>query len=606
MEADPASFAELSLEELSNIEITSVSKRPEKLSEAAAAIFVITREDIHRSGAASIPEALRMAPNLQVAQINSSQYAITARGFNTSTANKLLVLIDGRSVYTPLYSGVFWDVQDVLMEDIERIEVISGPGGTLWGSNAVNGVINIITRHTNDTQGKLVTLSAGNQDRGSAGFRLGGKLSDEGTYRIYAKHSEHDDTALANGASAFDSWRKSQAGFRTDWKKGNDSLTLQGDAYTGSIDSLLTRDALIEGANVLTRWQRKLASDSDLQIQFYYDHTKRDFTGNGNETRNTADIDFLHRFKPAEDHEIVWGGGYRASKDHVVNSPSFAIIPDEQQLDITNLFVQDSVTLIKNRLQLTVGSKFEHNGYTGMEIQPSIRLAWKPRERELAWAAISRAVRTPSRIDHDIFIPGSAPFLIAGGPNFESETLLAYELGYRIQPNARTSLSINTFYNVYKNIRTATLIPGTSTFVINNGEKGDTYGVELWGELALTDAWRLKAGYAFLQEDLQLADGSLSTGEANDAKHRFLLRSSTDLSSTVGLDWTLTHVSALTRFAVPAYTSLDMRVGWKVNKQLEISFIGRNLLDNQHPEFGTITNRSEIQRSGLVRATWQF
>lgn len=602
----PSSLVELSLEELGNIQITSVSKKPEKLSQAAAAIFVITREDIRRSGATSIPEALRLAPNLQVARVDSSQYAISARGFNSTTANKLLVLIDGRSVYTPLYSGVFWDVQDMLLEDIERIEVISGPGGTLWGSNAVNGVINIITSAAQDTEGTLLTGGGGNEERAFAGFRHGAKLSDDASYRVYGKYFDRDSTVVASGASVPDGWHKGQGGFRIDWGKVADTLTLQGDAYRGAIDQAIFSDKVIEGANVLGRWQRSWDEDSGLQLQAYYDHTKRDYPGIFAEVRNTFDIDFQHRFKLAERHEIVWGGGYRSSGDHVRNSTGLAFLPEQRELSLANLFVQDSIALLKDRLQLTLGSKFEHNDYTGLEVQPSVRLAWKPHDRQFLWAAVSRAVRTPSRIDRDLFIPGSRPFLLAGGPDFQSETVVAYEFGYRTQPHTRVSMTLSTFYNEYKHLRSVAPVPSTGVFVIVNGREGETYGAELWGDFELSDSWRLKAGYAILHEDLRVTPGSIATSEANDATHRFLLRSSMDLTPKFELDWTLSHVSALPDPTVPAYTTVDLRLGWKPSKQLEVSLIGQNLLDKRHPEFGPSNIRSEIERSVLVKAACRF
>jgi iron complex outermembrane receptor protein len=603
----PDSFADLSIEELANIEIISVSKKPEKLSEAAAAVFVITHEEIRRSGATSIPEALRLAPNLQVARVDSSQYAISARGFNSTTANKLLVLIDGRSVYTPLFSGVFWDVQDTLLEDIERIEVISGPGATLWGANAVNGVINIITRSARDTEGTLLTGGGGNEERAFAGFRHGGKLSDNASYRVYGKYFERDSTVLASGTSVPDAWHKGQGGFRIDWSSTADTLTLQGDAYKGAIDQATFNDKIIEGANLLARWEHSWAKDSNLQLQVYYDHTERDFPGLFAEIRNTFDIDLQHRFKFSERHEIVWGGGHRSSRDDVRNSPGLAFLPERRDLNLVNLFVQDSIALLKNRLQLTLGSKFEHNDYTGFEAQPSARLSWKPYEEQLLWAAVSRAVRTPSRIDRDLFVPASPPFLLAGGPDFQSETVVAYELGYRVQPHARVSLSLSTFYNDYKHLRSLEPVPGTSALVLANRMEGETYGAELWADIKLTDSWRLKPGYAFLHKDLRLPSGSGDPSIAgNDAKHRFLLRSAMDLTPKLEFDWTLSHVSSLPSPAVPAYTTLDLRLGWKQSKQLEVSLIGQNLLDKRHPEFGLASTRSEIERSVLVKAVLKF
>jgi iron complex outermembrane receptor protein len=603
---DPAALAELSLEELGNIEITSVSKAPEWLSSAAASVFVITDEDIRRSGVTSIPEALRLAPNLQVARVDSSQYAISARGFNGITANKLLVLIDGRSVYTPLFSGVFWDAQDTLLEDIERIEVISGPGGTLWGANAVNGVINIITRKAKDTQGTLLSVGGGDEDQILGAFRYGGKVSDNLSYRLYGKYFERDDTVLANEDDVSDGWDKGQGGFRVDWNRGADSLTFQGDAYRGTIDQETPGDQKIEGENLLGRWERDLAGDANLQLQLYFDHTERDFPDIITEVRNTYDIEFQHRFSLTERHEIIWGAGYRTSSDHTRNSDFLAFQPRHRRLDVPSFFVQDKIALWKDRLHLTLGSKYEHNDYTGSEVQPSARLSWQVHERHFLWAAVSRAVRTPARLDQDAFIPASPPFLLEGGPDFESETVVAYELGYRTQPHRRVSLALTLFFNEYDHLRTLGQGSTPFSFVIDNGGQGETYGVELWGEVQLMDFWRLKAGYAFLEDDLRVSSGSTDPNEFNDAKHRFLIRTSLDVTPTIELDGTLIYVSHLPDPDVPAYTTLDLRLGWQPIQGLEFSLIGRNLLDGQHPEFGSTPNRREIERSVLVRAVWRL
>ena len=418
--AATSELTELSLEDLMNIEVTSVSKKPERLSDAAAAVYVITREDIRRSGYTSIPEILRLAPNLQVARVNSSQYAITAQGFNSTTiANKLLVLIDGRSVYTPLFSGVFWDVQDTLIEDIERIEVISGPGGTLWGSNAVNGVINIITRHSRDTTGALVSLGAGTEELG-AGVRYGAKLGENATLRVYGKGFNRDNTVRGNGTNVEDSWKKGQLGFRTDWARGSDAFTLQGDGYTGTIDQV-GDDSSISGANLLARWNRTLQGGSALQVLGYFDRTRRVSPGTFGELLDTYDIEAQHRFQLGASHDIVWGGGYRLMHDAVTNSAVLAFLPNVRVLRLANGFLQDSIAL-RERLNLTLGVKLESNSYTGLEVQPNARLAWKFRDDALLWSAVSRVVRTPSRLDRDLFAPGSPPFLMLnGGPDFKKE-----------------------------------------------------------------------------------------------------------------------------------------------------------------------------------------
>jgi iron complex outermembrane receptor protein len=603
---DPSALAELSLEELMNIEVTSVSKKTERLSDAAAAIFVITREDIRRSGYTSIPEILRLAPNLQVARVNSSQYAIAARGFNGTAANKLLVLIDGRSVYTPLFSGVFWDVQDTLIEDIERIEVISGPGGTLWGSNAVNGVINIITRRSQDTKGALVSLGAGTEELG-AGVRYGAKLGENATLRVYGKGFNRDNTVRGNGTNVEDSWKKGQVGFRTDWGRGSDALTLQGDGYTGTIDQM-GDDNSISGANLLARWNRTLEGGSALQVQGYFDRTRRVVPGTFGELVDTYDIEAQHRFQVGVSHEITWGGGYRLIHDAVTNSAVLAFLPNVRVLTLANGFLQDSIAL-RERLKLTLGVKLERNSYTGVEAQPSARLAWKFRDDALLWSAVSRVVRTPSRLDRDLFAPGNPPFtVLAGGPNFKSEKLTAYEIGYRAQPTPHASFSVSTFYNMYDDLRSIERLPGGAP-MLTNQMKGYTYGVETWASYRVRDWWRLSAGYNYLKEKLGFEAGSLDRNTAaagNDPAHQFSTRSAMNLAHNLEWDAGLRVIGALASPDVRNYVTLDTRLGWTFMKGAELSLIGYNLLDHDHPEFGAAATRSEVARAFYAKIVWSY
>jgi iron complex outermembrane receptor protein len=410
----PADFSRMTIEDLANIEITSVSKKSEPLSAAAAAVFVITREDIRRSGANSIPEILRLAPNLQVARVDASQYAISARGFNSTTANKLLVLIDGRSVYTPLFSGVFWDVQDTMIEDIERIEVISGPGGVQWGSNAVNGVINIVTRRAKDTTGGLVSVGGGTDERGAA-MRYGGRFGENANYRVYAKNFNRDHTLTERGANAQDAWRKSQFGFRVDWAKSDDGVTLQGDVYDGSIDQAVNADKSIAGGNVLARWNRTLGNGSAVQVQAYYDKTRRFYPGTFGEVLDTYDVDAQHGFKWGKSHDVVWGAGYRLMRDDVTNSAGLAFLPAQRDLRLVNVFVQDTIALAEH-LQITLGARLEHNTYTGLEVQPNARLGWTVHENALLWSSVSRAVRTPSSTTYTMTCAASSPWVRAPSP----------------------------------------------------------------------------------------------------------------------------------------------------------------------------------------------
>ena len=603
----PRDLAELSLEELMNIEVTSVSKKTERLSDAAAALFVITQEDIRRSGYTSIPEILRLAPNLQVARVDSSQYAITARGFNSTTANKLLVLIDGRSVYTPLFSGVFWDVQDTLIEDIERIEVISGPGGTLWGSNAVNGVINIITRRSQDTRGGLVSLGAGTAERG-AGVRYGAKVGENATFRIYGKGFDRDNTTRGNGTDVEDAWKKGQLGFRTDWSRGSDALTLQGDGYTGTIDQV-GDDKSISGANLLGRWNRTFQDGSALQVQGYFDRTRRVYPGTFGELLDTYDIEAQHRFQVGARQEITWGGGYRMMHDAVTNSVGLAFLPNVRPLTLINGFLQDSIAL-HERLKLTMGVRLESNSYTGLEVQPNVRLAWKFRDDALLWSAVSRVVRTPSRLDTDLFSPSQAPFLLAGGPNFKSEKLIAYEVGYRAQLTPQASFSVSTFYNVYDDLRSIEPGPGGALpFTFTNKMKGYTYGVETWGSYRVFDWWRMSAGYNYLKEKLGFDADSRDSNTAaagNDPAHQFSVRSAINLPHNLDWDVGLRVIGALASPDVGHYVTLDTRLGWTVMNGIELSLIGYNLLDHDHPEFGAGTTRSEVARAFYAKLVWSY
>lgn len=605
--ADAPDLSSMSIEELANIEISSVSKKKESLSDAAAAVFVITSEDIRRSGYTSLPEVLRLAPNLQVARIDATQYAITARGFNETTTNKLLVLIDGRTVYTPLFSGVFWDAQDVMLQDIDHIEVISGPGGTLWGSNAVNGVINIITRSARDTQGTLLSAGAGTEERGGAA-RYGGKLNEDTAFRVYAKGFERDGTERANGTDAHDRWTKQQAGFRLDSDGAGDKFTLQGDLYDGESDQLFGDDRTFSGLNLLGRWNHSLGGDDNLQVQTYFDRTRRDYPGIFREQLDTYDLDIQHRFRWRQGHDIVWGGGYRVMEDQVENSALLAFLPTHRSLKLANLFVQDTIAL-NEALKLTLGVKLEHNSYTGLETQPSARLAWKLNEKSLVWTSVSRAVRTPSRIDTEFFISGTTS--LVGNKNFDSEELTAYEIGYRADPTAKLSFSVSTFYNVYDKLRSVELSPGgTLPLTLGNKIRGNTYGVEIWGNYRINDWWRLSAGYNYIKKDLEQASDSADTttiaGSEVDPRYQFSLRSSMNLPYNTELDLTLRSIGGLSSTDVPSYTELDARLGWKVAKGVNLSVSGYNLLDSEHPEFGSPATRSEFRRSVYMEVTWQF
>lgn len=606
-ERESRDFADLSLEELGSIEVTSVSRKTELLTDAPASIFVITAEDIRRSGVTSLPEALRLAPNLEVSRVNASSYAISARGFNNSIGNKLLVLIDGRTVYTPLFSGVFWDTPDIFLPDVERIEVISGPGGTLWGTNAVNGVINVITRRAADTQGGLAVAGGGNTERGY-GVRYGAALGGNGTFRLYGKAFDRDSTLRENQTQALDAWDKGQIGFRADWGSATDGFTLQGDGYQGDIDQAGDVDTKLSGANLVARWTRALSTGGHFQVQTYFDNTEREISGSISERLNTYDIEFQHGLAAHAGHTVIWGGGYRNASDHVVNTPALAFLPADKNLAWGNLFVQDEVAL-RTDVKLIAGIRIEHNPYTGLEFLPSARIAWKPAPEHLLWTAVSRAVRSPSRLDRELFSPSQPPFLLAGGPDFESEVSDVLEAGYRGQPSARVSYSLTVFHHIYDHLRSIEPNPGGG-LVLANRMQGTGTGAEAWASLQATKYWRLSAGGFVLHQDLELEPGSGdpsgTRAAGNDPDYQWALRSSLDLPHRTALDIWVRHVAKLPNPVVPAYTAVDARLGWQPHDDVELSVTVQNLFDPQHPEFGTPGTRSELERSVYAQVLWHF
>jgi iron complex outermembrane receptor protein len=598
-----ANLADLSIEELGNVQVTSVSKHAERLSDAPASIYVITAEEIRRSGATRLPEALRLAPNLQVAQANANTYAISARGFNSTTANKLLVLIDGRAVYTPLFSGVFWDAQDVPLEDVERIEVISGPGAALWGANAVNGVINVITRRSSDSQGGLAYARAGNLERGY-GARYGGTIGDTGSYRLYGRSFDVFNTPSASGVTASDGWTRGQVGFRTDWGTAANGFTLQGDGYQGKLGQAIGDDSTIAGGNLLGRWNRDLAEWGGLQVQTYFDNTERDIPGTFAEHLNIFDFELQHSPRAIGSHAITWGGGYRYGVDHVTNSAVLAFLPADRNLRWSNVFAQDEIAL-KDDLRLTLGAKFENNYYTGTDFMPSVRLAWKPEPQRLVWGAVSRAVRAPSRIDRDFFVNAPPILNLQGGPGFTSEVVDVFEIGYRAQPSPQSSYSLSVFHNVYDKLRSLEPASGGAV-VIDNKMEGTTDGLEAWGTYQAAKNWRLSAGGFLLKQRLNFKPDSGDTNLAaagNDPAHQLMLRSSLDLPDRSQLDVIVRYVDALPNPSVPSYTVMDVRYGMPLRRDLELSFAARNLLDAPHAEFGA-GGASVVSKGGYVELKW--
>lgn len=602
----------LSLEELMNIEVTSVSRRPEKLSQTASAIQVITQEDIRRFGATNLAEALRIAGNLAVAQTGANQWAINARGFNAALANKLLVLIDGRAIYNPLFAGVWWDIQDVLLEDVDRIEVISGPGGTLWGANAVNGVINIITKETNETKGGLVVGGLGNELQSYAGVRYGAEIASNFHLRVYGKYSNRDGTVLSGGEEVDNDWRMGQGGFRMDGQLSETNfLTLQGDLYESVQQRPGFKDQVTSGGNVLARWKHTISENSDFKLQMYVDRVDRNSPGSFEDLTDTYDLDFQHGFFIGERNKVIWGGGYRLANDNFkFESSSVIFQPPLFSIQTYSAFVQDELSLKKDQVTLILGTRILHNTYTGFEVQPNIRASWKLNSGQFLWGAISRAVRMPSRVDHDLYAPG----VLEGGPDFDSETLLAYELGYRIKPYERLSFSMSVFYHDYDNIRSLEPLnpPASRPLVIENGQAGESYGAELSSYYHVNDWLRVRAGYTIMQVNVWPKDGSRDTtfgaSEAADSQHNFSLRSTINLPGRIEFSPSFRYVSQIKNPTqlVPGYFEVDLCLSFQATKNLEFSVIGWNLLDNQHPEFGRPATRQEIQRSIFGKVLWRF
>ncbi len=609
---DTVSTTELkqhSLEELMEMEVTSYSKRAERAFEIPAAIQVITAEEIRRSGASTIPEALRLASNLNVAQIDSRTWAISARGFNNSAANKLLVLIDGRSVYTPLYSGVFWDVQNVLIEDVDRIEVITGPGGTVWGSNAVNGVINIITKNAGDfgSKGALVTARGGTQEA-MAGVHYAGPLSEDCSLRAYFTGMRKDDTRFPNQNRAGDHWTTYQGGFKGGWEPGaNSQLIFQGDAYGSSFNQQTLSNTEASGGNLIGAWRHALGVRSEYSVQVYYDLTHRMIPKTFNEDLGTFDIDAQYRFPLDAVQDVTWGAGYRYMNDRVGNSTVLAFLPDNLIMRIYSAFVQDEITFLQDRGTLTLGSKFEHNDFSGFEYQPSARISWSFTPAHMAWAAVSRAVRTPSRIDRDLYAPGVPPYFLAGGSGFVSEKSISYELGFRAQATDNFSFDVETFYDVYDDLRSVE--PGLP-ITLQNGLEATTYGSEVDLKYQPVDWCTLRAGYSYFQKEIRLKpwshDINNGQGEGNDPRHMLRLSSSMNLPGSTEVDVWLRAIDELPVAAqqVPGYFEADVRFGWNVYKDLTLSIAGQNLLHDQHPEFGMPVTRHEIPRAIYAGLTW--
>jgi iron complex outermembrane receptor protein len=593
-------LAELTLEELSELPVTSVSGRPQSLRSAPASVYVITGEDIRRSGATSLPEALRLAPNLQVARLSASQYAISARGFNNGIANKLLVLIDGRTIYSTLFSGVFWDYHDLVLEDIERIEVISGPGGTLWGANAVNGIINVITKSAAATQGPLVTATRSTHG-GQEAARWGGRIAPSSYLRLYALALDRDNTQTADGAERPDAISKRQVGFRADHHDGADQLTVQGDAFEGGPSPGNSMAPEMDGGNLLARWESRFRDGSPYRLQAYYDVQARDETLVFHNRASAVDLQFTHEPRMPAGQQLLWGGGYRHGRDRNTLTPFVRFAPDERGLSWTNVFVQHQWAV--RQWQLTSGIKAERNSYTGLEWLPSVRLAYQHANEGSTWVAASRAVRAPARIDREFFLPGNPPFLIAGGEGFESETANVVEIGHRGQVGPRLTYSVTAFRQNYHGLRAGRGVPA----VVANRIAGFTQGVEAWGQWQPMENARFSLGYTGLRKKLRFSEGPPDPVSipnlGNDPQQQWKLRAQFDLPHRTELDLFVRHIGTLPSPRVPSYTVADLRLGWQATPTLELSLIARNVFNREHIEFN---DGSEFGRGIFLRAVFQL
>ena len=647
-------LTELSLEELLDIKVTTVSRASESVLRAPAAVYVITNEDIRRSGVRNLPDALRLAPGVEVAKIENNSWAISVRGFNELFSNKLLVLVDGRSVYTPLFSGVYWDLHNPVLEDVDRIEVIRGPGASLWGSNAVNGIINIITKSSADTQGIFAEAGAGTEERGFGTLRYGGEFAEGGTYRVNASYFVRDEAVDANGDSTPGDWDAFDVGFRTDWRiSEKDTLAVQGGLFRGSaefqgnVSSVvppfvvsLSDDLGREGAHFLARWSRDLGERGEMHLQSYYDYFDNQRIVGG-ESRHTGDLDFQHSLTLGGQHRVTWGLGFRYTQTQTEDTPQVVYVRSTRDDQIISAFVQDRITIVPERFDLTIGSKFEYNTFSGLEIQPTVRALWTPTETASVWGAVSRAVRTPSHAELGAIgesaafppfspeNPGPVPAVISfvGSGGQESEKLITFEMGYRNQVTPEISLDITAFYSIYDDLRSGELGQPTfrlvnglpQTFVplfAGNGLEGDSIGLEFAGSWKVQNNWRVQTTYSYFDLDVELKPGSTDFASAmstqgSSPRHQLGLRSYWDPTGDLAFDILVKLVDELKSLDVDGYVDLDVRLAWQPIENLEIGLVGQNLLENRRAEFGQVrgllgVGQVEVERSGYGYVKFRF
>jgi iron complex outermembrane recepter protein len=644
----PPNIYDASLDELMNIKVTSVSKKEQSIARVAAAIYVITQDEIQRSGATNIPDLLRLAPGLDVAQINAHTWAISARGFNGHFANKLLVLIDGRSVYNLAYSGVFWDQQNVPLSDIDRIEIIRGPGATVWGANAVNGVVNIITKSSKDTHGGLVEVGAGSQLAAQGLAQYGGTIGRIGSCRVFADSSNYRPNVNAQGQNGGDPWHLFHGGFRSDWDlSGRDSLTVQGDIYSsggqqtyaGSYSTNSLQTGQFEDTtgshdgNALVRWTRKYSPRSSSALQVYFDRSDTLIYG-ARVNLDTIDVDFQHHTALGSRNDFVWGADYRAVPGTVFPGYSLEFVPMSHTNTLASGFIQDEIAL-SSSFWLTLGTKYEYNDYTGRGFQPSFRALWSPNNRHSVWAAVSGAFREPSREDVSIdlilaIFPGSPAThgqpieaTLFGSPSIQAEKLTAYESGYRYEPNKWLSLDVATFYNKYHHLIAINpgdpflsidplplhiVIPSTPENMMN----GNTYGAEMSATINASRSWKVSPAYSWMRMNLHQEPGSHDPNpqiiQGDGPEHQFQVRSYVSLPHHVDLDTSVAFTGALPDQHVPSYTRLDARLARKFGESLELSLVGQNLLDSQRREFNAndASLATFLRRSAYLKLSFRF
>jgi iron complex outermembrane receptor protein len=634
-------LSQASLEDLMNIQVTSVSKKEQKLSKTGAAVFVITQEDIRRSGATNIPDLLRMAPGVDVARVDANRWAISIRGSSDQHADKVLVLVDGRSVYSPSFSGVFWDMVDVPLEDIERIEIIRGPGGTVWGANAVNGVINIITLHSSATQGVLLSAGGGTEDHADTLAQFGSQLGAQGSYRIFGQFFDNGASVLPDGQHASDGWVAGHAGFRSDWAiSGQDDLMVQGDfARTQESQTITTlfsnqlprmetfNDALrtTEG-DILARWNHVLANGSQISLQVYDSYSHHLDLG-FLDSQNTVDIDFQHHLSLGSRNDIVWGLGVRVVQGDYGQGYDFTILPHHRLDPLYSIFLQDEMKLTRS-LSLTVGTKFEHNDITGCDFQPSAQLVWTPTEKQTLWFSAARALREPSAVDVGLVnelatVPAGPTFglvIALGNPNIKSEELRDVEAGYRVMPNKRVSFDVTGFGGSYRNlVSIAAQTPYLATqdglpylvlpYQFVNAGAARTYGAEFFANWNVTGRWRISPGYSYFHMDALSDAANLNPQPGASPNHQFQVKSLLDLPHHLEWDSMLSYVDKLAVGNIPAYARLDTRLGWRTGEFFEWSIVGQNLLTGRHLEFSDTVyplNHTLVERSVFAKVTLRF